>query len=146
MITVTEALQDLAAIEKARKKKDREAAEPEALTPAHEAAQAEADAMMDSETTAKAISDIGCDPGPGTFAEPGMIGPEDSRRPYLGDGHSAASPQQGPPNTAPLPPQHPGILQPLQQSAVPAVAGSGPVVQGLAQHQARAARNMPTMP
>jgi hypothetical protein len=147
MITVTQALQDLAAIEKARKKKDREAA-PEALTPAHEAAQAEADAMMDGETAGKAISQIGCtDPGAGIMDPHRMLPSDAYNRPYVESGTAAPGPGYQAPNVAPLPPQHPGILQPLPQSPAPAVvAGGGPVVAGLAQHQARAAQSAPPMP
>ena len=119
------------------------------LTPAHAVAEAEMaqSGRPDAEAACKAaIPGLEADPGPGRFTEPGLPGAEAFSRAYLDAGHSAPSPQQGPPNVAPVPPGPLGVLTPLQMSAVPTVVGSGPVVQGLAQHQARAAQSMPPMP
>ena len=68
--------------------------------------------------------------------QPGKIEPEDFRRGPLDSGHAAVSPMHGPPNVNPLPPEDRGTLRPLVMPGQPAVSGSGPVVQGLAAHQA----------
>jgi hypothetical protein len=125
----------------------------EPLTPAHAAAEAEADAMVEdrqAEAARKAvIPGLEADPGPGTFTDP-VMPPAAGQfvRPYLDAGHCAPSPQHQAPNPAPVPPGQPGVVTPLQVQvqAVPTVTGTGPVVAGLAAHQARAAKSMPPMP
>jgi hypothetical protein len=77
--------------------------------------------------------------------QPGMPAAGEFDRPYLA-GRAAPGPQHQGPNVAPAPPGQPGVLQPLPMSAVPAVVGTGPVVQAMAQHQARAAQSMPPPP
>jgi hypothetical protein len=146
--SVTEAQAQMAAIEKKRKAKIKLEVERngEPLTMAHAAAEGEQAAIEREQAGKAAIPGIEAEPGPGRFAEPGRPGAEQFSRPYLSTGHGARSPQSGPPNAAPIPPPQPGVLTPLQMSAVPTVVGTGPVVQGLAQHQARAAATMPPMP
>jgi hypothetical protein len=135
-------------IGKGRRGKDREPA----LTAAHEIAEAEFDGMDGEDEgrgreARKAISDIGAEPGPGRFTEPGSIEPQDFRRGPLDSGHAAVSPQQGPPNVPPLPPQGRGILEPLPQSATPVVAGhAGPITDTIKAHQARATTAMHVAP
>jgi hypothetical protein len=127
----------MAAIEKKRKIKIK-TDDDEALTPAHVAAIAEAEAMArDSDDARKAYQDRGITEGPGAFTEPGTPAPEDFARPYLDTGHAARPPRYGPPNVAPLPPAQPGILTPLPASAVPSVVGAGPIAQAMAAHGAR---------
>jgi hypothetical protein len=127
----------------------------EPLTAAHAAdrAQVEAECGPDGQcddrpvTGKAAIAGLEAEPGPGAFTEPVFPpGAEAFARPYLDTGRAAPSPQQGMPNTAPLPPQHPGILAPLPQSAAAAVVGTGPAAAGIAAHQARAAQSMPPVP
>jgi hypothetical protein len=155
MFGITDIQQEMAAEKRRRDKKDREEADGGALTSAHTAAEAEMAEMdrdkgPDEEAARKAIADIGCTDGPGMFGEPHDMAPAGSYdRPYLGDGHSAASPMHQAPNPNPLPPEGRGILSPLPQSAEAVVAGpgvNGPIMQGLADHQARAASTMPRMP
>ena len=111
----------------------------EPLTAAHVAAEAEiaaecgpeghcdAGPVTGEDARKAAIPGIEAQEGPGTFTEPGLPGPGDFSRPYLDAGHSAPSPQHQAPNVAPLPPAQPGVLTPLQMSAVPHVVGIGPV-------------------
>lgn len=122
--------------------------EPPALAGARDAAQAEMNAgHAEAEAARKAIAGLEADPGPGSFREPGAIEPQQFSRPYLDTGHSAASPQHGPPNLSPMPPEGRGILTPLELSAEPVVVGSaGPITASMAQHRARAAASMPSMP
>ena len=149
MITLAGFQQDLATIEKKRRK-----AEP--LTAAHAADEAEMDAEcagagrcedapVPAGPASKAIADLGCtDPGAGTMSPHDMPDAGEFARPYLDAGHSAPSPQHQPPNPDPLPPQGRGILEPLRISADPVVAGSpGPMMATMAAHQARAAQSMP---
>ena len=115
------------------------------LTPAHAVAEAEMaqSGRPDAEAACKAaIPGLEADPGPGRFTEPGLPGAEAFSRAYLDAGHSAPSPQQGPPNVAPVPPGHPASLPRCRCPPCPG-GGQRPVVQGLAQHQARAAQSMP---
>lgn len=152
MITISGFQQDLAAQKRHRDAKQRER---EALTAAHAADEAalEADcagagrcedAPVSAEGARKSIPGIEAEPGPGSFREPGTIGPEDFGRGYLDAGHAAPSPQQGAPNVAPLPPAHPGVLMPIQMPAAPEIAGhNGPIVQAMAAHQGRAMQSMP---
>jgi hypothetical protein len=112
-------------------------------------AEAEFDGDEHAREASKAIRDIGATDGPGRFTEPedGMPEPDHFDRRYLSEGHAAASPQQGPPNVSPLPPEGRGILTPLPQSPVPAVAGhAGPITDTIKMHAARAAAEMPRMP
>lgn len=151
MITVTQLQQDMAMAEKRRKGKDRPAGP---MTDAHVQAEAEmAEGERDAldrgagEAARKTIADRGAtDPGAEVMPPHDMPDAGAWNRPYLETGTAAQSPQQGPPNVAPLPPQHPGILQPLPQSAVATVVGTGPAAAGIAAHQARAAQSMPPMP
>jgi hypothetical protein len=155
MFGITEIQQEMAAEKRKKDKKDREASDREALSSAHAVAEAEMAEMNrgggpDAGAARKAISDIGCTDGPGVFGEPYDMPPAGSwDRPYLGAGHSAPSPMHQGPNANPLPPEGRGILSPLPQSAEAVVAGpgiNGPVMQGMAAHQARAASTMPRMP
>jgi hypothetical protein len=178
MITVTQVQQDMAAIEKARRKRDREGRE--ALTPAHAAAEAEAESTR-RESAAKGYGGPrasspgsgkpgpqnarGAYPGPGDFARPGDILPQDFTRPYLDQGHGAPSPQSGPPCGFPVPEGQPSpadysrgyieaghaALSPANAAspaqnhppAVPRVTGSGPVAAQLAAWQSRLSMTSP---
>jgi hypothetical protein len=156
MFGITEVQNDMAAEKRRRDKKDRD----EALTAAHAAEEAGMEAMRgengrsdgdgEAEAARKAIADIGCEPGPGVFGEPHDMAPAGSYdRPYLHDGTAAPSPMHQAPNPNPLPPEGRGILTPLPQSAEAVVAGpglNGPIMQGMAAHQARAGATMPRMP
>jgi hypothetical protein len=55
-----------------------------------------------SEALHKAFADA--NPGPGTFPTPAELDPRRFRRPYIGAGHAASSPQASGPSTAALPP------------------------------------------
>jgi hypothetical protein len=157
-INVTSVQREMAAEKRKKDRKDREretGSGDSPMTPAHEVAEAEMvemgrDKGPDAEAARKAISDIGCTDGPGMFGEPHDMPPAGSYdRPFLDAGHSAPSPQHGPPNTSPMPPQGRGILTPLEQSPVPVVAGpglNGPIAATMAAHQARASATMPRMP
>jgi hypothetical protein len=145
--SVSDAQAQMLAAEKGRRKRaqrEREAAdrtgqpggEAPGLTAAHDAAEAEMAAGDDR--AAKAMTGQGVEAGPGTFTEPGTIESQQFRRPYIHDGHAAPSPLHQDPTVAPLPPQRPGVLVPVQLPGSPAVAGTGPIVQSMAQHQARA--------
>jgi hypothetical protein len=158
MFGITEVQAEMNAEKRKKDKKDREretGSGDSPMTSAHEVAEAEMAEMNrgdgpDAEAARKAISDIGCTDGPGVFGEPHDMPPAGAYdRPYLGGGHSAASPMHQGPNANPLPPEGRGILTPLPQSAEAVVAGpgiNGPVMQGMAAHQARAASTMPRMP
>jgi hypothetical protein len=89
----------------------------------------------------------GSRPGPGDFRQPGRVEAEDFRRPYIGEGHAAASPLAGPPNQSPMPPVGRGILTPVALPGMPTLAGSdGPIVASMAAHQARSAATAPRIP
>jgi hypothetical protein len=153
--TITGMMSDLATIEKSRKAKikvkvEREGHEghelrddePPALTGAHEEARAEMDAAQ-RETASKAISDIGCEDGPGMAPPPEQPpGASAFDRGYLDAGHSAESAQAEGPNVSPLRHAQPGLLKPLDEialSAIPTVSGNpGPIVDTLRMHQGRA--------
>jgi len=128
MITITGMQQQMADIEKRRRKHREPPAEP-CLTPAHEAdaaaltAQCAPPGHCDSksaEAAAKARAAMphasgpgsgepgpenarGAYPGPGDFGRPDGIDPGEFTRGYLGQGHSAPSPQSGPPCDFPVP-------------------------------------------
>ena len=86
----------------------------------------------------------GISEGPGEPVQPGHLEPEDLRRGYLEQGHAAESPQGEPARTPVLPPHGRGILTPVELPSTPAVAGHfGPMVHGLAQHQAQVTMRPP---
>jgi hypothetical protein len=145
VITVSGMQQQLADLEKRRKdRKDREA-----LTPAHAAYEGFVEAgcageghcdsrPLTGEDARKAIAGLEAEPGPGTFREPGTIGPEDFQRPYVETGHASRSPTAAPPNVNPLPPEGRGILRPIELPGTPVVVGHpGPMAATLAAHQAK---------
>jgi hypothetical protein len=137
--SVTQAQQQMAAIEKKRKAKVKVEIEREGepLTMAHAVAEGEQDAM--ARDASKAITGRELNPGPGSFAEPSAPAePGTYSRPYISEGHGAESPMARPPNTSPLPPQARGQLAPLPMSAAASVTGTGPVARAIAAHQARA--------
>jgi hypothetical protein len=152
--TLTGMRNDLAAIEKARKKvkikhelvgdEGRDLRDGEALTLAHAEAEAEHAAMAEAarDDARKSIPGLEAAEGPGTFTEPDGIAAEDFRRPYLDQGHGAESAQAQGPNVSPLQHAQPGMLRPLEHvawDAIPTVAGhGGPIVDTLRQHQGRA--------
>jgi hypothetical protein len=148
MFGITEIQAEMAAEKRRKDKKDREASDGEPLTAAH--AIAEGEAAEAAREARKAVADIGCtDPGAGVMPPAGMPDADAYDRPYLESGTAAPGPGYQAPNVAPLPPQHPGILQPLPQSAEPVIAGpgiDGPIVATMKQHQARANATMPSMP
>jgi hypothetical protein len=154
MMTLKQAQDQMADLEKRRKHR-------EPLTAAHAADQAALaaecagegrceDGPVPAEASSKAVTDCGAEPGPGpgTFTEPVTSpGPEAYERPYLHDGRSAPSPQHGPPNVSPLPPEGRGILRPIELPGAPAVAGhAGPAMTALAAHQAQAQLRPPIPP
>lgn len=154
--SVTQVQQEMAAIEKRRRARER-AEEP--LTEAHaadeaamEGEQAERERqarMADTGEAGKAFTaEIGAVDGPAA-AMPGgpMPGAAAFDRGYLDSGRAAASPQQGPPNTSPSPPALPGVLTPVQMPGLLEVAGhDGPIVAAMGRHLARSATTMPVMP
>ncbi len=134
--SVSEFQQQLAA---QKRKKDR-GREP--LTPAHAADEAALAAecspagRCDSEPVTgedarKAIASLEAEPGPGRVMQPGHVEPEQFDRPYLEADHPARSPL---------------ALEPLPQSAVAQVVGSGPAAAGMAAHQARVSATSPVIP
>jgi hypothetical protein len=143
--SITQVQQQMAAIEK-RRKKDRHPGP--ALTAAHEADRACLEAECDGQghcdgkpmAGKAAIPGLEAQPGPGSFTEPGQVSPEDFQRGPLQEGHAATSPLHGPPNTSPVPPQVRDMLTPLGAR----VTGGGPIAGGIRDHQARAA--MPPRP
>ena len=163
MFGITEIQQEMAAVEKRRKDKrdwkDRDAGGlREALSAAHEAEEAGMEAMRgengrsdgDAEAGAarKAVSDIGCtDPGARIMQPHDMADADVYNRPYLESGTASPGPGYAPPVQAPLPPAGRGILEPTPMPGLPELAGhNGPIVASMAQHQARAATTMPSMP
>jgi hypothetical protein len=150
MFGITEVQAEMKAKKDREDKKDREA-----LTSAHTVAEAELAEMdrgdgPDAEAARKAIAGIDAEPGPGIFGEPSDAPAAGSYdRPYLDTGHASRLPQAGPSNTAPLPPQARGILEPLPQAAEAVVAGpgaNGPIAATMKQHQARAMATSPVIP
>ncbi|MHB1433601.1 MAG: hypothetical protein ACYCVZ_16005 [Streptosporangiaceae bacterium] len=126
---------DLAAL---KRRKDRQ---PDAVTGAHEAAEAHIDAMLgdaDAEDAEKTYRQRGAYQGPGRTARPGRIEPGDVDRGYIEDGHAAPSPQHGAPRQ-PVIPLLPGTLEPISLSPQVRVGGyPGPIAETAAAHAARA--------
>lgn len=121
--SVTETRDQLDAIEKRKRNRERaahdEAAVP-ALTDAHDMAQGATDA---AEAARKAYEERGATAGPGEPLEPGpQDGPERYERPYVSEGHAAESPMAEPPRANPMPAMPRGILTPIALPDAPVAA------------------------
>jgi len=88
------------AVEKARKRRERECLgqESEAVSAAHAAAEGFQDVMAaEPEAAPKSFDGLGPIEGPPHPVQPGDADPGDYRRGYIEAGHAAPSPQHGPP-------------------------------------------------
>lgn len=118
--SLTEARDQLAAIEKAKRRKRRESddrdqadEEPAVVTGAHHMAEGYRDGMADEGDSQKGFAERGAVEGPGHNDEPGHAEAGDFRRGYIDAGHAADSPQAEPPRRNPMHHGAPGVLQPI---------------------------------
>jgi hypothetical protein len=126
MLSITEAQQQLSAIEKCRAARlqghELRGKQPDAVTAAHDGAGGQG-GVTDAEAAAKAYADRGIELGPDHGREPGHPQPADFDRGYLEQEHAARSPLAGPPRVNPMPGMTHRVLpdQPLAAAIPPGV-------------------------
>ena len=105
--SISEAMAQLADIEKRRKRK---AERREPVTDAHAMSLGEDDAREAGEA-GKAYADRGAHEGPEQPVQAGHPEPDQYQRPYIEPGHGAESPQADPPRKMPITHAAPGQVQ-----------------------------------